>query len=66
MSTFALSHLSYERPRQIAQLEAQRDLSQYIVHIDMDAFFASVEVLDKPELAEKPFAVRLASFYCMM
>ncbi|KAI9067404.1 DNA/RNA polymerase [Trametes sanguinea] len=41
----------------IAQLEAKRDLSQVIVHVDMDAFFASVEVLDNPELASKPFAV---------
>ena len=42
---------------QIAQLEAQRDLSQYIVHVDMDAFFANVEMLDKPELKGKPFGV---------
>ncbi|KAI0355704.1 DNA/RNA polymerase [Trametes cingulata] len=41
----------------IAQLEARRDLSQVIVHVDMDAFFASVEVLDNPALASKPFAV---------
>ncbi|KAI0630132.1 DNA/RNA polymerase [Trametes polyzona] len=41
----------------IAQLEAKRDLSQVIVHVDMDAFFASVEVLDDPSLASKPFAV---------
>ncbi|KAI0744213.1 DNA/RNA polymerase [Daedaleopsis nitida] len=41
----------------IAQLEAQRDLSQIIVHVDMDAFYASVELLDNPELASKPFGV---------
>ncbi|KAI0762097.1 DNA/RNA polymerase [Trametes elegans] len=41
----------------LAQLEAKRDLSQYIVHVDMDAFFASVEVLDNPDLASKAFAV---------
>ena len=45
------------RSIQIAQLETQRDLSQFIVHIDMDAFYASVELLDKPELASKPFGV---------
>jgi DNA polymerase kappa len=41
----------------IADLEAHRDLSQHIVHVDMDAFFASVEVLHDPSLNGKPFAV---------
>jgi hypothetical protein len=30
--------------RNLAELETTRDLSQCIVHVDMDAFFASVEV----------------------
>lgn len=41
----------------IGDLEAHRDLSQYIVHVDMDAFYASVELLHDPSLAGKPFAV---------
>jgi DNA polymerase kappa len=41
----------------IAQLELSRDLSQHIVHVDCDAFYASVELLDRPELSELPFAV---------
>ncbi|KAI0645925.1 DNA/RNA polymerase [Trametes meyenii] len=41
----------------VAQLEAKRDLSQTIVHVDMDAFFANVEMLHNPALATKPFAV---------
>ncbi|PIL35892.1 transcription factor [Ganoderma sinense ZZ0214-1] len=41
----------------IAQMEAQRDLSQVVVHVDMDAFFANVELLDNPDLASKPFGV---------
>ncbi|RKP27758.1 hypothetical protein SYNPS1DRAFT_6699, partial [Syncephalis pseudoplumigaleata] len=39
------------------QLEAERDLSQTIVHVDMDAFYAAVEELDNPELKTKPMAV---------
>ncbi|KAB5566973.1 hypothetical protein GE09DRAFT_1108839 [Coniochaeta sp. 2T2.1] len=41
----------------IAQLELSRDLSQHIVHLDCDAFYAAVELLDRPELASVPFAV---------
>ncbi|KAL1736154.1 hypothetical protein EV714DRAFT_198680 [Schizophyllum commune] len=41
----------------IAELEAERDLSQYIVHVDMDAFFANVEMLYQPELKGKPFGM---------
>jgi len=41
----------------IAELELTRDLSQVIVHIDCDAFYAAVEELDRPELKEVPMAV---------
>lgn len=40
-----------------AELELSRDLSQTIVHLDCDAFYAAVEELDRPELKEVPFAV---------
>ncbi|KAF5370584.1 hypothetical protein D9758_001826 [Tetrapyrgos nigripes] len=43
--------------RLVAELESQRDLSQIIVHVDMDAFFANVELLFDPSLKGKPFAV---------
>ncbi|XP_074851539.1 DNA polymerase kappa [Carettochelys insculpta] len=39
------------------ELEQSRDLSHTIVHIDMDAFYAAVEMKDNPELKEKPIAV---------
>ncbi|OJD36879.1 dna polymerase kappa subunit [Diplodia corticola] len=40
-----------------AELELGRDLSQAIVHLDCDAFYAAVEELDRPELKHVPFAV---------
>ncbi|KAL1962221.1 hypothetical protein VTN77DRAFT_9877 [Rasamsonia byssochlamydoides] len=41
----------------IAELELSRDLSQTVVHVDCDAFFAAVEELDRPELKSVPMAV---------
>jgi DNA polymerase kappa len=41
----------------IAELELGRDLSQVLVHVDCDAFYAAVEELDRPELKDVPFAV---------
>ncbi|RGP72766.1 DNA polymerase kappa subunit [Fusarium sporotrichioides] len=43
--------------RLIAELELTRDLTQYIVHVDCDAFYAAVEQLDRPEIKDLPFAV---------
>ena len=43
-------------------MEVQRDLTQLIVHVDMDAFYASVELLDDPSLEGKAFAVRACTF----
>ncbi|KAM3084071.1 hypothetical protein ACMFMG_001821 [Clarireedia jacksonii] len=52
--------LAHDRRRAdtaIAELELTRDLSQTIVHIDCDAFYAAVEELDRPELKDVPFSV---------
>ncbi|XP_050965057.1 DNA polymerase kappa isoform X2 [Labeo rohita] len=39
------------------ELERSRELSRLIVHVDMDAFYAAVEMRDCPELKDKPMAV---------
>ena len=49
---------------QFADMEAKRDLSQIIVHVDMDAFYANVELLHNPDLKSKPFAV--VSLICLV
>ncbi|XP_009985776.1 PREDICTED: DNA polymerase kappa-like, partial [Tauraco erythrolophus] len=41
----------------VIELEQSRNLKNTIVHIDMDAFYAAVEMRDNPELKEKPIAV---------
>ncbi|CAG8437743.1 10133_t:CDS:10 [Ambispora gerdemannii] len=41
----------------LKELENIRDFTQTIVHIDMDAFYASIEERDNPELRTKPMAV---------
>ncbi|KAM8773930.1 DNA polymerase kappa isoform 1-T1 [Rhynchonycteris naso] len=43
------------------KLEQSRDLNNTIVHIDMDAFYAAVEMRDNPELRDKPIAVGSSS-----
>ncbi|QUC23714.1 uncharacterized protein UV8b_07955 [Ustilaginoidea virens] len=43
--------------RIINEMELSRDLTQCIVHIDCDAFYAAVEQLERPELKDVPFAV---------
>uniref|UniRef100_A0A1A8HC83 DNA polymerase kappa n=2 Tax=Nothobranchius korthausae TaxID=1143690 RepID=A0A1A8HC83_9TELE len=43
--------------KMVSELEKTCDLSRVIVHVDMDAFYAAVEMRDCPELKEKPMAV---------
>ena len=43
--------------KEIESLEAVRDLGSIIVHIDMDAFYAAVEMRDNPKLCNVPMAV---------
>ncbi|XP_052016024.1 DNA polymerase kappa isoform X2 [Apodemus sylvaticus] len=39
------------------ELERNRNLNSTIVHVDMDAFYAAVEMRDNPDLKDKPIAV---------
>ncbi|KAK3322065.1 hypothetical protein B0H66DRAFT_187340 [Apodospora peruviana] len=57
LETLDLSHELRAADNLVAQLELSRDLTQHIVHIDCDAFYAAVELLDRPELEDVPFAV---------
>eukprot|EP00775_Hariotina_reticulata_P011310 gene11310-11460_t len=45
-------------------LEAGRDLSRTWLHVDMDAFYASVEELDQPSLKHQPMAVGGLGMIC--
>ncbi|ROT39942.1 DNA polymerase kappa [Sodiomyces alkalinus F11] len=57
LDTLDLSRELRHADNLVAQLELTRDLSQCIVHVDCDAFYAAVEQLDRPELKDLPFAV---------
>ncbi|KAJ8696405.1 hypothetical protein PTI98_006279 [Pleurotus ostreatus] len=52
-----LTKIEHHVDKLIVDLENGRDLSQVIVHFDMDAFFANVELLHNPTLKGKPFSV---------
>ena len=42
---------------QIDKAKRNRDLSRTWIHVDMDMFYAAVEILDNPTLGDKPIAV---------
>lgn len=41
----------------ISEIERERELSRTWAHIDMDMFYAAVEIRDSPELANVPLAI---------
>jgi nucleotidyltransferase/DNA polymerase involved in DNA repair len=49
--------LGLKANKHIAELEAARDLTRVWFHVDMDMFYAAVEILDDPGLQHKPMAV---------
>ena len=48
----------------VTSLEATRDLSRTWLHVDMDAFYASVEERDQPSLKQQPMAVGGMGMIC--
>lgn len=52
-----LSRATTETDAILSELESARNLHRWCVHLDMDAFFASVEMRDNPELRDVPMAV---------
>ncbi|NWX13925.1 POLK polymerase, partial [Aegotheles bennettii] len=57
ITTQQLLKAQLQMDKLVIELEQNRNLSNTIVHIDMDAFYAAVEMRDNPELKEKPIAV---------
>ncbi|CAN0121043.1 unnamed protein product, partial [Hapterophycus canaliculatus] len=49
--------LTRQADRIATDLEAQRELDSVCLVIDMDMFYAAVEIRDRPELKDKPVAV---------
>lgn len=43
--------------KEVESMEMSRDFSRIIVHVDMDAFYAAVEMRDNPSLKNCPMAV---------
>ncbi|KFV91189.1 PREDICTED: DNA polymerase kappa [Fulmarus glacialis] len=57
ITTQQLLKAQLQMDKLVIELEQSRNLNSTIVHIDMDAFYAAVEMRDNPELKEKPIAV---------
>lgn len=57
LSTGRRALLTKQIDQQILQLETRRDLTRTIVVVDMDMFYAAVEMRDNPALRDVPLAV---------
>ncbi|CAF1032395.1 unnamed protein product [Adineta steineri] len=54
---FQIEQAEKSADRYLSQLDKTRDLSRTFCHIDMDAFYASVEMRENPALQHVPMAV---------
>ncbi|CAF1003210.1 unnamed protein product [Adineta steineri] len=54
---FQIEQAEKSADRYLSQLDKTRDLSRIFCHIDMDAFYASVEMRENPALQHVPMAV---------
>lgn len=63
-SSSELSFLRDAVEKRMVVLEAKRNLSKTWIHVDMDAFFAAVHMLERPELKDVPMAVGGMSMIC--
>lgn len=52
-----ISKATLQMDQLMNELEHDRDLTRTIVHVDMDMFYAAVEMRDDPSLRDKPMAV---------
>jgi DNA polymerase kappa len=43
--------------KELEAIRKRRDLTRTWIHVDMDMFYAAVEMLDNPVLKDKPMAV---------
>ena len=50
--------------KKLAHYESMRDLTSMCCVLDMDMFYAAVEIRDRPELSDKPVAVGGSSMIC--